>query len=216
MPYGGSLNLIAPSVSLYATWAPADNWYVDGTVGYTYLDYSMNRGLPGGGTAQSDPDGNQIHAAGRVGYDFQAGGWSFGPFGGLEYIWGQIDGYTETGAGPFNLSVGDQAYDSLQSKLGGQAAYAFECRSGVWLVPQASVAWVHEFLDDSRSVDTLPAGGGLITLKSGDPTRDFIEVRGGASVTWGSDWSAFIEYAGILANDDYSAHSIAGGLRLLF
>lgn len=216
----GDMEIDGVTFALYATWTPSERLYVDTILGFTYLWYDMHRDTGGGAFADSDTDGYQIMWQGRAGYDFALTGafenWVIGPYGQLNYLHSYIDDYTESGPGA--VTVEDQDADSLVSRLGAQFSYVWTANEELIVVPQLRVAWAHEYLDDSRTVNVALAGspGSTIGIATGDPDRNWFEVGVGASANFRHNWSLFANYDAVLGNEDYDAHTISAGLRYAF
>ena len=74
-----------------------------------------------------------------------------GPIAGLEYSYGNLDGYSETGSPRGAVRVGAQSFDSLLLKVGWQASYRVKSRFAT-ITPQVRASWEHEFLNRSELV----------------------------------------------------------------
>ena len=83
-------------------------FYVNGTMGYTYNNFDMERNIVFGTinrTAKGNTSGNQLQAAAETGYDFQIGQAIVGPTVSLQYATINIDSFTESQAGALDLKV---------------------------------------------------------------------------------------------------------------
>jgi len=74
------------------------------------------------------------------------------PFAGLLASRWKANSFTETGAGEFSATLGNQRARSLRSQLGAEARYTL----GI-IQPHVRAAWLHEFSNGSRS---MPASFG--------------------------------------------------------
>jgi len=216
-PLDGELKIDAATTSLYGTYTPTDRLYFDGAFSYSFLKLDQQRSFVSGGAVlqpSGDTHGHQFAVQGRAGYDFERGRFVFGPVVGLSWIHSRIDGYSETGAGA--MAFDDQDADSLRTRLGGQASYAMKVR-GRRIAPQVRIAWVHEFLDDSRTVDgTFRSTGAPISFPTDDADEDFLELGAGVSGSVTDNANAFINYDTVLGNSDYTAHVFSAGFKILF
>jgi uncharacterized protein YhjY with autotransporter beta-barrel domain len=234
---GGTLDTNQYSGSLYSTYY-FDRWYVDGilTIGWNTFDSKRNivYSIPGTGTtagtttqvnqtATGDTDGLNYSLGAGGGYEFRHGGFSFGPYGRLNYFKLDINGYGETinstspGFG-WSLAFNDQTVESLTTALGGQVIYALSTKFAV-LVPQLLFEWVHEFLDDGRLI-----AGHYIN----DPTQQPLNIRTdglddnyfnlgvGLSAVFPRGMSAFVYYQAALALEHITKNDIVLGVRLAF
>jgi outer membrane autotransporter protein len=234
----GRVDTNSYNLSVYGTYYISD-LYVDGIVTFGWNDYDIDRNIryaisdaTGGTTtvnqtATSDTDGTQYSFALGVGYDFNASGFTFGPFARMSYIRLDIDGYQEKidnnspGFG-WALEVDSQDVESFTSVLGGQVSYAISTGVGV-LLPQVRFEWQHEFKDDSRTITARFAHDpGFIETNNqqtqinygtNDPDRDFFNVGAGLSATFRGGVLAFFYYETVLGLDDVTAHSIVLGVR---
>lgn len=118
---------------------------------YGFHRYESSRPIefPGTSTvATSSARGRQWTTGLTAGRHFKAGALTVSPFGGLHMSRWSAKGFDEDGAGDFNATVGKQSAKSLRSQLGVEARAAL----GIFQ-PHVRAAWLHEFSDDSRSID---------------------------------------------------------------
>jgi uncharacterized protein with beta-barrel porin domain len=192
--------------------------YVDGHAGMTWNFYDTERRITFATidrTATGDTDGQEYVAGLGVGYTFSRGPLSVTPFGRLEYIHVDIDGYGERGANGLDLTISDQDIDSLQSALGVQIAYAISTKAAV-LVPQVRGEWRHEFEDDSRSITaryTSDPFNTFFTIPTDNPDRDFFTVGVGLAAVFARGIGAFVHYETVLGLRDFSHHEVRVGVR---
>ncbi|MGH7264834.1 MAG: autotransporter outer membrane beta-barrel domain-containing protein [Candidatus Rokuibacteriota bacterium] len=234
----GSVDVDGVSLSLYGTHFATNRFFVDGIVSGGFDSYDTSRNIRyaipgvGGGTtevnqtARGDTDGPWFVVGAGAGYDVTMGGLTFGPLARVSFAKAYIDGYQESisGTGPGSglaLDVDSQDVDSLQTVLGAQASYAIGTGFAV-LVPHVRAEWVHEFLDDSRTIsarfveDPTPSAGTTIRLVTDDPDRDYFNVGVGLSATFRRGISAFVYYETALALADVTAHKMGAGFRFAF
>nr|WP_319490225.1 autotransporter domain-containing protein [uncultured Desulfobacter sp.] len=92
----------------------------------------------------------------------------------VQYVYLDVEGYTETGAGGLNLSVEDSDADSLVASIGGRCKYAVASNQN--LTVHADVGY--DFLTDASSLVSSYAGGGTaFTIHGNSPSE--IVYRGG-------------------------------------
>jgi uncharacterized protein with beta-barrel porin domain len=172
--------------------------YVDGLFTFGYNDYSNDRKINisgAGATATSSPSGEQYVGDLDLGYNFhpdKEGHWALGPEVGLEYVHLDVDSFTESGAGPADLSVNSQSADSLRSRLGGRLSY-FTRSGSIVFAPTVFASYQHEFLNDPF---------GLIGV--------------GVSATFDNAMSIYLNYLAEVGADDYFVQSVQGGLKASF
>jgi outer membrane autotransporter protein len=202
---------------LYSVWA-RQGWHVEGLAAYVRSEYDIDRNVLGT-RATGETSGNMVVAALSGGYDFQAGGWKFGPTGGGQYAYGVIDSYTQQG-GLGALSVGENTIQSFQSILGVQGSREFDW-GFLKLTPQLTAAWHHEFMNDSNDASTsfvnAPALG-TFSVDGREPERDFALLGANFSaVIPGMNLVTFFAgYDAQVGQDSYIAHSVNGGLKASF
>ena len=135
------------------------------------------------------------------------------PMVGVNYTGASTDGFIESGAGDFSLVVADADTNSFTSTLGMRV-------SGLWtvggtkLVPDASIAWRHEFADTRQSFSAafLDAPSTPFDIVSSKISPDSALVNAGltAGVTQGLE--LFVDYNGVL-NSDATSHNGSAGFR---
>jgi uncharacterized protein with beta-barrel porin domain len=238
---GGSLDSRDFSGSLYGTFYPTDQLYVDGLVSMGTTDYSLDRtirytitGLPSAGgapttvdqTARGETDGRWYQVSFGGGYEIALGPVTVTPLGRVTYAHARVDGYRESIAGTtpgfgLNLDMDDQEVESLVTVLGAQASYAISTPIGV-VVPHLRVEWVHEFLADPRAItarfvnDPTPDAGTTIRWDTDSPDRNFVNIGVGLTGTFQHGISAFLYYETVLGLQDVSEHRVSGGVRFTF
>ena len=216
---GSSLDLQTGLLGAYAAWSH-DSWYANGLIGAGYSSYDNQRMTLGGQMASSDPSGSKILANVSGGYDFNLQGWKLSPIAGLQYTRLGIDGYTETGAGSYDLSVGDQTINSLRSKIGARLEHEVSWE-GIDFTPNLRASWYHELLNGTQSIDESLEGApelGSFGVQTTKPDRDFAMLGIGVSahpsdanrnVTLSLDYNA-------QAGRDFLANTLYGHVRIEF
>jgi outer membrane lipase/esterase len=222
------------SLSFYGTYYVLTRFYVDAVVGFGWSNYDTTRHVryafvdSGGSTRtvdqtmQGDTESTHYSFSFGLGYDFHLGGVTFGPFGRVNYVKVDIEGFredvalnpgnTETAQ---NLDIASQNAVSLTTVLGAQASYALSTGFGV-LVPQVRVEWEHEFEDDSRRIVATyveDPGSSFLRIPTDDPDRDFFNVGAGLSAVFAGGMSAYFYYETVLGLDNVAAHHFALGVR---
>jgi uncharacterized protein with beta-barrel porin domain len=196
-------------------------FYANGLFSFGYNSYSNNRALNFGGfssTAHSSPTGTQYLLSGDVGYDFQPDRhWILGPTLGVQYTHIDVNSFTESGAGPADLSVNSTSLDSLRSRLGGQLTYQIHSGS-ILFQPHLTAQWQHEFLDTTYGVSSqldLP-GAAPFGFKGAALGRDSALLGFGLTATLDNSMSAYVDYLAELSSYDYFIQSVQGGIKAAF
>lgn len=206
------------NLSAYGTYYILDRLYVDGIVTGGWNTYNSERNIPDvAATANSNTNGTQFSVSASTGYNFNVGALGFGPTGRVNYVQVHIDGYQESGASPFNVTVASQNIQSVTTAFGGQATYAISMPWGV-LTPLLRFEWEHEYEGNSRSVR-----GGLVAdpsttvvAKTNNPDRDYFNLGAGVSTTFMRGVSAFLQFDTVLGRSNFSNYAFNTGLRLEF
>jgi len=118
----GNVDANGVSVSAFGRLGFGDGGAVQAVVGYQDLSFDTQRSVFGL-TASGDTDGSQTFAALQASYMFDSGALSIGPMASIEHYSMDVDGFNETGAGAWNLSVGGQSGDISVGSVGVQGAY---------------------------------------------------------------------------------------------
>jgi outer membrane lipase/esterase len=173
--------------------------------------------------ATGDTGGTQYSFGLGTGYDVRHQAWTFGPYGRLTYLKATIDAFQEridnSGQGSgLGLSYNDQSLESLQTALGAQVSYAISTPFAV-LVPQLLFEWVHEYLNNSRTVTASYVNDPQhvpIPFTTDNPDRDFFNLGVALSSVFRGGKSAFIYYQTALGLQDVTKHDIVLGVRWAF
>jgi outer membrane autotransporter protein len=135
-------------------------WYLDGFLSYALLNYSSVRDTGVTGIASGDYDGDIFAVKVDAGIPFALSATvAVTPFASLEYDHLSVDGYTETGAGPLNLTVNENSADRLRSGLGIRLSNDMEFK-GMHVRPSLHVQWLHNFENDGIATTAGFEGGG--------------------------------------------------------
>lgn len=151
--------------------------YVNGLLGVSHQSYDMTRYYTPVATtyaAYRKPDGSTYSMGVEAGYSFDLGDNSkVTPFAGLLYSHTKIDGGTETGTGPGNLTIAEQSADSTASRLGVRWSKTFATDGGSSWTPIVELGWRHEFSDTNPSTTATLAGlPGSYTINGSDVPAD--------------------------------------------
>lgn len=215
----GELDIDSYLAMIYGSYTFAGTGYLDMTVSGGYNEYDYDRGTAAGApvTLSGETDGWQWGGSLRGGYDFMFAGnaLAVGPFAGARYTDVTVKSYTEKG-GAGALAVDKDSVDSLTGQVGLRAAYTLQTYFGT-LVPHASFAYEHEFLDDSRSISASLAGGGAPFSGSTDDEDDNYYLASiGLSTQLGPDMTAAIDYTTLLGHKEFDNHNFMFRLRWAF
>ncbi len=156
---GGKLDNTSQTFLLYGTHNLRPDWYFDATINFGNRQFELERkveftlgGTPTEISANSAPDSDFTSISLGTGYDKT---WNNGHnitlLGNFDYTQSNIDAFSETDAGGYNLAVGSQSIDSMQLSLGLEWRQSISTSYGV-LLPQFAMHWVQEFETNSDAI----------------------------------------------------------------
>lgn len=170
----------------YAAWA-------DLQYAYGMNDYDITR-FP---AIIGSPEGNFHNIEFNIGINLTAGQLVHGPFGQLRWLDGDIDSYQEIGVG--GGFIPEQDYESLATQLGYQVSYQIPQGDSVW-VPNATLAWEHEFEADQ---------GNFLGVPLGEVDEDLLVAGLGLGWYTNCGWNASLDYRGRFGSDT-QGHYVGG------
>ena len=218
--------------TLYGSFYPVENLYIDLLATYGHLNFDTTRKINYALTTSSNPDnldfvnakargdtnGQQWGVTLSSGYDLHWRSLSFTPYARFSYLKLNIDDYKENGGAGWALRFDDQDIESMKSIVGGQASYAFSFPWGV-LAPQLRGEWHHEFRDPSRSIKASFVGDPAaqqFSIYAPNPDRDYALVGGNLTATLAHGISAFVGYEALVGYDRVASHRVTFGGRVQF
>ncbi|WP_083300781.1 autotransporter outer membrane beta-barrel domain-containing protein [Jeongeupia sp. USM3] len=139
-------------VAIYGSVRPAESLFVDGMLGYGWLNFDVDRYITGNGRfASGSRDGNQLFGLLAAGYEYRNGTWLVSPYGRVDLMSATLDAYTESAAGLSALSYGEQTVRMTTGKLGLRGETSFDVSVGR-LTPRMRIEYQHQFEggDDAR------------------------------------------------------------------
>ncbi|OYV06823.1 MAG: hypothetical protein CFE26_04215 [Verrucomicrobiales bacterium VVV1] len=211
---GGSIDVETYRGAVYAT-VFGNGFFADALLGAGYNSYDTKRASMFG-FANGSSDGWQLDALINTGYDFHQGNWTFTPNASLGYTQVNLNSFTETGS-LSSLSFPDQSQDSLRSELGAKISYAAVV-NGMKITPQLRIAWQHEFLDSTQSIDSRFATGTSPLFSVDGPRigRDRAVISAGLGIQFTPSVSGYVFYDGLLGGSGYSSNTVSAGVKMDF
>lgn len=194
-----------------------DAWHIDAGLGYSLGLNETDRPTGVGTTARGDYDSHAFNAWVLGGYaftPFDDKDWELEPQLGLDYTLIHDDSYTETGAGPLNVSVDQETTHSLRSLLGVQLSKVFVTNGIGTFRASVAAGWRHEFLDNETNTSASVMGASF-SVSGVERSRDSAELAVRADWRVADDMMIYAEYAPEFA-DDWQDHSVTLGLRKRF
>ena len=215
----GSQDAKGYSLSVYGSYVPTENAYIDGILNVGHNKYDSQRRETTGDFATSNTSGNQLGLALSIGYQFNKGGWALTPYGRVEYIDANVNGFTENGTPGEAVAVGDTRIKGTTLTIGGQASYAFSTSWGVFL-PNARLEFQHLAQRSINDISVHVVGQGVTTPAGEIPIlgedRNFGRFGLGASAVFPRGISAFFDYEQLFAKQNFSDRHFTLGLRVQF
>jgi outer membrane autotransporter protein len=138
------------------------------------------------------------------GYDLKKGNFTFGPTTSLQYTFFDAFPITETGAGNLDFSSTSWYNASLLYSLGGHVACTWQMNRDILVVPQISLSWQHEFLQDPYTIN----GTSPVPVNSTTPLRDTLYTGVGFTVEFYRNWNTSLFYNASAANQDLVSQNI--------
>src|SRR5512132_3166138 len=221
---GFDKNIFGPL--LYAAFLPFKGAFANVVLGYARQENRNNRlagassgdapaPLPFGHTS-ADYSENQYTAGVLAGYDQPFGNVTIGPRLGLAFSHESFESIKEDGDTGLELRYNNLDQTSLQSSLGVQASIGFETAYGI-VVPQAAVAWVHEYANSDRYIDAqlveAPAAPSF-KFQREPPARDWASIGLGVSALLPNRLQPFVQFATIQGNEHFVSYGGTAGVRL--
>ncbi|MFC5373244.1 IPT/TIG domain-containing protein [Brevundimonas faecalis] len=138
--------------ALYASWRPVEDYYLDGVLGLSQLDFASRRrvsGLAGqaDGYADGERSGDVRFVSAAFGRITRGDGLIHDLYARVEARDIVLDGFTETGGGLAALIWDEVEQKSLSANIGAAWRWNLETRRFGVFRPSARVEWSHEFED---------------------------------------------------------------------
>ena len=218
----GEVDVSGDSVSVYGSYTKGGA-YADLLYAYTALRQEISRNTLFGNSARAEPDSRSHKIEVNAGYNKEVGGFLLGGYVGLNYVNGSVNGYTERDGGTANVSVPDQDFESLVSRIGLAVTKPFTV-SGVEVTTQLRVAWAHEFLNEAETVEAKlersPFGIGdqrnfqyigdfTISADTQPGGKDWLEFGAGVHTKITERFSVLCDYEARLFQGDSKIHSFS-------
>lgn len=198
-----------------------NGYYADAIVGGAYTDWNTRRQIEFGTidrTAHADPGSGQFTTAVNLGKDWQLFGFTLGPIVGAQFTYAGVGSFMETGADSLDLSLHQQDADSLRTTLGGRIAYTWKPTKNLTLIPEIRMLWLHEFLNNARSIDAALDGGAgpAFGFDTGNPLRNSIFAGAGCALRIGERWYASAFYNVNFGDWDFTENMASLSLGISF
>lgn len=230
----GSTELNSVSTLFYTNYAVTDAFSLDGYLGWTGIDYNMARNInfkidcgctpDFHGEATAKTHANKVATGLAAAYQMNFQSLSVYPSLKLDYSGTFVDAYSEqensANISGVALNYQNQKIHSLKSELGLNLDYAFSTKWGV-ILPRVGLSYVHEFLNDSRTIHTsfvqdLNAPPYDMAFSTDNPDRDYMVFSTGISTVLPHGVQLFLNYERVDLHKYIDSYSVSGGLRVGF
>ncbi|MBA8862722.1 outer membrane autotransporter protein [Ochrobactrum anthropi] len=185
------------SLAAYGSYRPGKDFFLDGVVGYGWLNFESDRFVTAtGGMASGERKGQQIFGSVTLGYDYRNEAWLLSPYLRADMAHTKLEGFSETGAGIHNLTYGDQTANMLSATIGLRGEYTIPMSWGE-LKPKARLEYSHDFAGTSRVKLGYTDIGGLLpyTIDADAGSKDNLKIGAGLDAAIYADWTAGLDYS---------------------
>ena len=218
---GSSLTDNAVRFGIFGTYGQSDGKgaFINALLGGAYHNFQATRVIQYTGmnrTANSSPGAGELDAMLATGYDIQVGKFTFGPTTSLQYTYLGVNGLNETGAQSIDFNSGGWNSSSMLSSVGAHAAYTWQARPDVLVIPQVSLSWQHEFMQNPYAISgNLGGTSPNFSNWSSAPIRDFLYTGIGFTVEFAKRWNTSLFYNAAAGNSDLVSQNIflSAGLK---
>ncbi len=215
----GSVDVESLGLGVYARGTMGGNGRYKTMLGYQNLSLDTERNIGVlGATASGDTDGGMFVAGVEADWLKPMNTWRWGPTASLQYVNVSVDGYTETGAGLGNLTVGDQNTNYLLASAGLRAEADYQVRGGLVNSFAYATVTTQKGGDDviTTNFDGLP-GFGMPVDAQDDTWVDFgVGISTTLAKSGTSETTLGAEYKGAFFGDGFESHAVRMSLNVKF
>ncbi|NNE91937.1 MAG: autotransporter outer membrane beta-barrel domain-containing protein [Verrucomicrobiales bacterium] len=195
----GDTQVTGAVYSVYGSWYDGPV-YIDGLLAYGRMSHDIARTALNDHTAFADSESEALSAQINAGANFDCGKFVTGPIGQLEYTRSEIDPYTESGAGLFNIAVDQQQSSTLTSDLGWQIAFPVETACG-FIAPHVKAGWKHQYLsnDDPVTATLVSFPANRLSAEPVELSQDYLVLGAGLVVKKAGCFDLLLDYEAEIA-----------------
>ncbi len=179
--------------------------------GGAYNSYQVTRMIQFQGlnrTANSSPGAGELDTLLGGGYDWKKGNFVYGPTASLQYTYLGVNGVGETGAQSLNFNSSGWNTASMLSSVGAHAAYTWQASRNIVVLPQISLNWQHEFLQDPYAINGNLGGSPTFANWSATGIRDYLYTGVGFTVEFAKRWNSSLFYNASAGNADLVSQNV--------
>ncbi len=190
-----STNVDSYQLSLYGNYNLDAKDFLRGMLAYGYNTNKTDREPTASVYAHGSYDANQFTANADLGRNFHYRSALVTPDVGLRWSHYSAGGYTETGAGGSDLTVGSSSIDQLQGNLGIKAGWMYRQEDGSVLKPEVHAQYLYDFTGQNLSMTAQLAGGGTSWTATGpNPARSTFDIGTSVHLYQTNNWDFSANY----------------------
>lgn len=215
----GSVDVESLGLGVYARGSMGGTGRYKAMLGYQNLSFDTERNISVlGATATGDTDGRVFVAGIEADWLKPMNTWRWGPTASLQYVNVSVDGYTETGAGLGNLTVGDLSTNYLLASAGLRAEADYQVGGGV--VNSFAYATVTSQKGGDDLISTNFAGLSSFGMPVDAQDDTWVDLGFGISTVLSNNGKAETtlgaEYKGAFFGDGFESHAVRVSLNVNF
>jgi len=228
---GGGFNVDSYTPLLYINYLPFNHAFANLVLGYTRQNQTNNRiavanKIPNGSNPGQEPsfnlntrgnlNANQYSLNFLSGYDHPVENLTIGPRFGVDVRQWEMSGYQESTNTGLELRYNSQYQTSIQSTLGLAVSSAHRFTYGV-LVPQLSASWVHEYANNSRTINAKfvqAPDSNAFSFQTENPARNWAVINLGASFLMQKGVQVFANLSTVQGNRNFESYGGNVGVRV--
>lgn len=218
---GGTMNINTVNFGLYASYEAACGFYANVIVNGGSSAYSVKRPIQFSTidrAANSDPNGGLLSTTLDLGYDWKVGGLTITPTAVGQFTYVGIAPFTETGADALDLRVNNQSAYSMTTALGARIAYTYSVNEKLALIPQVSMSWQHQYMQNARNIGASLDGGAGPSFEYATAVlgRDSVNASAGFTLKIGENVGFNANYNVNFGSQNFVSQMVSGGLNISF
>ncbi|WP_273795214.1 autotransporter outer membrane beta-barrel domain-containing protein, partial [Brucella intermedia] len=185
------------SIAVYGSLRPYRSVFLDGVLGYGWLQFDSNRHVTAmGGVAKGQRHGRQAFGSVTLGYEHRSDAWQFSPYARLDVVHTSLDAFDEAGAGIFNLAFDNQDVGLLSATIGIRSEYSVPVNWGA-LKLRGVLEYSHDYASASQArIGYVDLSGFTPYAIDADASyRDRVKIGAGVDSRIGDNWSLGLDYS---------------------
>ncbi|PKE29589.1 autotransporter domain-containing protein [Rahnella sp. AA] len=204
---GSRSNGRSVSSAFYGSYHP-DNYFIDGLLGYSRLDYDSRRYVTEmDHFARGDRGGYQVFGAVTTGYDYRLPDLLISPYGRLQLSRTHLNSYTESNADAYDLAFASQVLNDVTGAVGIRTQYALPLTWSM-LRWQSRIEYAHAFSDQGRArLGYADSGNDSWSADVSGDSQENIVLGMGLDFLLPHNITPGIAYQGTLGLDDARSRS---------